>query len=211
MSFIYSFFKKMCPNFLREKFKDFIHDIKSPKMITGFTDSNGEYRSRTRYSDTVFFYQKDRIKIADNVFIWHYTILDGTGGIEIGEGTQIGAWVGIFTHSSHMAIRLYGKFFLDIPRKEKKGFLIAPVKIGKYVFISSGTIILHGVTIGDGSIIAANSVVKKDIPPYSIASGNPAEVISDIKKYDRRFLVTYPELKEFYFDQKLLNKLFNGK
>jgi acetyltransferase-like isoleucine patch superfamily enzyme len=52
-----------------------------------------------------------------------------------------------------------------------------PVNIGKYCWIGAGTIILPGVKIGDFSIIGAGSVVVRDIPPYSIAVGNPARVI----------------------------------
>lgn len=211
MGISYSFLKKIIPGFVKNEIKELIRNIKSPKMITGYLDYDGEFRPRTRYSDTVFFYHRDRIKIADNVFIWHYAILDGTARLEIGEGTQIGACVSIFTHTSHMAIRLYGEHFLDIPSNKKKGFLIAPVKIGKYVFIASGSKILHGVTIGDGSIIAVNSVVKNDVPPYSIVSGNPAEIVGDIKNHDKRFLRSYPELREFYFDKELMNRSFNIK
>jgi acetyltransferase-like isoleucine patch superfamily enzyme len=49
--------------------------------------------------------------------------------------------------------------------------------IGNDVWIGVGVIVLRGVTIGDGSVIGANSVVTKDIPPYAIAVGSPARVI----------------------------------
>ncbi|UCD33762.1 MAG: acyltransferase, partial [Desulfobacterales bacterium] len=54
-----------------------------------------------------------------------------------------------------------------------------PIRIGRDVWIARGSCILPGVTIGEGSIIAANSVVTKDIPPYSIAAGVPARVIKN--------------------------------
>lgn len=56
-----------------------------------------------------------------------------------------------------------------------------PITIGKNVWITSKCIILGGVTIGDNSIIAAGSVVTKDIPPNCIAAGNPARVVSHTK------------------------------
>lgn len=53
---------------------------------------------------------------------------------------------------------------------------IRPVRIGKHAWIGNGTHIMKGVTIGEGAIIGANSVVITDIPPYCLALGNPAEV-----------------------------------
>jgi acetyltransferase-like isoleucine patch superfamily enzyme len=54
---------------------------------------------------------------------------------------------------------------------------ILPVRIGRYAWIGNGSYIMKGVTIGEGAIIGANSVVIGDVPPYSLAMGNPAEVI----------------------------------
>jgi acetyltransferase-like isoleucine patch superfamily enzyme len=54
---------------------------------------------------------------------------------------------------------------------------IRPVHIGKHAWIGNGTHIMKGVTIGEGAIIGANSVVINNIPPYCLALGNPAEVI----------------------------------
>ena len=53
---------------------------------------------------------------------------------------------------------------------------IRPVRIGRNAWIGNGSHIMKGVTIGEGAIIGANSVVIGDIPPYSLALGNPAEV-----------------------------------
>ena len=52
-----------------------------------------------------------------------------------------------------------------------------PVNIGRNVWLGEQVCILPGVTIGDGAIVGANSVVTRDIPPNSIAAGNPARVI----------------------------------
>jgi acetyltransferase-like isoleucine patch superfamily enzyme len=170
---------------------------KAPRMIRGFKDSRGTRRPRTRISDTVFFYHPEKIEIDDNVFIWHYTILDGTAGIKIGEGTQIGAWVGIFTHSSHIAIRIYGNHYQEVSESEKKGYPTAPVKIGKYVFVGAGAKILPGVMLGDGSLIAAGSIVTKDVGDFEIVSGNPAKVIGDTRGLDQKYLED-PQVYEWY-------------
>jgi len=71
---------------VRRKFDSTISQLKAPRMVWGYHDSSGAWRPRMRISDTVFMYHPQRVFIADNVFVWHYTILDGTGGLEIGEG-----------------------------------------------------------------------------------------------------------------------------
>lgn len=81
-------------------------------------------------------------------------------GIHIGEYTTITFGVAILAH--------------DMVRNFR-----AHTIIGKNCFIGAHSIILPGVTIGDGSIVAAGSVVNRDIPPGSIAAGNPAKVIRE--------------------------------
>ena len=182
---------------MRSKIDHVIGQIKAPRMVCGYIDAMGEWRSRTRISDTVFMYHPERIKIADNVFVWHYTILDGTGGLKIGEGSQIGAWVGIFTHSSHIAIRLYGNHYQEVLEDQKKGYLISSVKIGKYVFIGAGAKILPGVTIGDGALVSSGAIVTRSIGEFEIVSGNPAKVIGNTRSLDKQYL-NDPKLLAWY-------------
>lgn len=61
---------------------------------------------------------------------------------------------------------------------------IARVRICRYAWIGNGSHIMKGTTIGEGAIIGANSVVIGDIPPYSLAMGNPAEVL--FRNLDRK-------------------------
>jgi acetyltransferase-like isoleucine patch superfamily enzyme len=53
---------------------------------------------------------------------------------------------------------------------------IRPVRICRFAWVGNGTHVMKGVTIGEGAVIGANSVVVSDIPPYCLAMGNPAEV-----------------------------------
>lgn len=68
--------------------------------------------------------------------------------------------------------------------KEKIGGpYFGKVRIGKGVSLGVNVVVLPGVTIGEGSIIGAGSVVTKDVPPYTIAAGNPAKVLKTIDEF----------------------------
>jgi len=75
---------------------------------------------------------------------------------------------------------------VDIPMCEQGFGEIEPITIGDDVWIGRRVMILPGVHIGDGCIIGAGAVVAKDIPPYSIAIGNPAKVIKNRKNMDKK-------------------------
>lgn len=85
-----------------------------------------------------------------------------------------------------------------------------PIKIGHDVWIGTNSTILSGVTIGDGAIVAANSVVTKDIPEYAIVGGNPARLIRFRFEVD---IINYVKsLKWWYWDIQKIERnaaLFN--
>jgi acetyltransferase-like isoleucine patch superfamily enzyme len=55
-----------------------------------------------------------------------------------------------------------------------------PIEIGDNVFIGMNSLILKGVTVGDGSVVGAGSVVSRDVPPHTIVAGNPATVVKEL-------------------------------
>lgn len=92
-----------------------------------------------------------------------------TGPLVIGNDVMMGPNVMIFTQN-HKNDRT------DIPMRLQTAPK-QPVKIGDDVWIGANAIILPGVTIGNGAIIAAGSVVTKDVPDYAVVGGNPARII----------------------------------
>ncbi|WP_319800608.1 acyltransferase [Luteolibacter flavescens] len=89
--------------------------------------------------------------------------------IEIGEDTMIGAGCLLCDSDMH-----------EVPLGSGKPVAMAPIKIGRGVFIGARCIILKGVTIGDGAVVGAGSVVTKDIPAGTLAGGNPASVLKEL-------------------------------
>ena len=175
-----------------------------PFMVYGYFDKpSKKFRQLTRISSTSIISDRHKVSIDDNVWIWHHSIIDGSNGVTIGKGTQIGAWVGIFSHSSHISIRLLGKNYIKFDRHERVGYTRSSVKIGEYVFIGAGAKILPGVTIGNGCLISAGAIVSKDIPDFSIVAGNPGQIIGEVGKLDLNFL-TEEIVDDNYFDPEYL-------
>lgn len=100
--------------------------------------------------------------------------------IDLGDDVVISWGVTIVDHNSHaLDWSKRARDVLDWGRGEKNwsDVTIAPVKIQDKVWIGFNAIILKGVTIGEGAIVAAGAVVTKDVPAYSVVAGNPARII----------------------------------
>ena len=108
------------------------------------------------------------LTVGDNTYLNDGVWLGCTGRITIGARVLIGPGVRIFDNSYH---GLYARRVTPAPR---------PVIIEDDVWIATNSIILAGVTIGRGAIVGANSVVSKDVAPYSVVAGNPACLINTL-------------------------------
>lgn len=182
--------------------------VSRPFMVYGYWNKpTRSFRKLTRISSSAVLIEKKNIDISDNCWIWHHTIIDGSNGVTIGAGAQIGAWVGVFTHSSHISVRLHGANYINIPRNSRIGYVRAPVEIGEYAFIGAGACILPGVTIGRGCVVAAGAVVTKSIPDFSIAAGNPAKVIGNTLNLDEKFFDDHMVQRD-YFDKSAIENYF---
>lgn len=178
-----------------------------PYMVYGFTSKyNKKFLKNTRLSSSTVINSPQNLNIANNVWVWHHSILDASQGISIGNGCQIGAFVGIFSHSSHIAIRLMGEKYLETGIKDRVGYVNEKVEIGEYVFIGTSAIIYPGAKIGNGCIILSGSHVKGTIPNFSVVAGNPAKIITTIDNIDRLYLKN-KIVQENYFDKELLDKM----
>lgn len=117
-----------------------------------------------------------QLKIGSDCRIGAYNHITAVERITIGDGALTGKWVTI-TDNSH------GQLVADqieTPPAFRPLFSKGEVIIGKNVWICDKATITAGVTIGDGCIIAANAVVTKSVPPYSLVAGNPARVMKSL-------------------------------
>jgi acetyltransferase-like isoleucine patch superfamily enzyme len=140
----------------------------------------------------LFLARKSLIEDSCVVCTWH-------GGVILNEGASIGIGsivIGPVTIgessicSQNCFIGGQSHIFKNVSKDFlRQGVEIKQVVIGKNVWIGSNAVILLGVKIGDNSVIGAGSTVVEDIPPYSVAVGNPARVIKrynfETKKWDR--------------------------
>lgn len=115
------------------------------------------------------------LKIGDYTGISSTTILV-KNSIVIGNHVNIGGG-SFLTDSNHHSINWQDREDRKLDVQKAKS---APIIIGDYVFIGARSMILKGVTIGEKSIIAAGSVVVKDIPSNCIAGGNPCKIIKKL-------------------------------
>ena len=111
----------------------------------------------------------DKIVIGNNVGIGEFAYLGGAGGLEIGDECIVGQYL-----SCHPENHNYENINLSI---RYQGVSRKGIKIGKNCWIGSKVTILDGVSIGNGSIIAAGSVVTKSFSENSIIGGVPAKLL----------------------------------
>jgi acetyltransferase-like isoleucine patch superfamily enzyme len=106
------------------------------------------------------------VEIGDNTIIGHGAILDGRHGIRIGNNVNFSTGVWIWTVQHDHNDPLFG----DVG---------GPVVIEDNAWVSCRTVILPGVTIGEGAVVAAGAVVTKNVQPYTVVGGVPAKKLAD--------------------------------
>lgn len=129
---------------------------------------------------TQFFYPKG-VKIGMGTIIGRNAFLDGRDKLEIGDHVDIASEVMIY-NSEH-----------DVNSPDFTA-VSAPVTIEDYVFIGPRAIILPGVRIGRGAVVAAGAVVTKDVGEFEIVGGVPANVIGNRKLQELNYRLGRPRL-----------------
>jgi len=126
-------------------------------------------------------------KIGNRSSIHHgLKVFGGRGRVTIGDRSTlqmdcliVGAGMDDLVIGNDVAIAYHSRLIMgshDILSPSFDG-ITGPITIEDHVFVGTGAIVLLGVTLGEGAVVTAGSVVTKSIPPYSIARGNPAQIV----------------------------------
>lgn len=145
-------------------FGDYIVDRWEKAKELGFGEGTSVYDSSIILGD---------VKVGRDTWIGPFTVLDGSGGLEIGSHCSISAGVQIYSH--------------DTVRRSISGGVEpseqAPTRIGSNCYLGPNVVVAKGVTIGDGVVVGANSLVLKDIPSGVRAFGTPCHIVGASDKH----------------------------
>jgi acetyltransferase-like isoleucine patch superfamily enzyme len=122
--------------------------------------------------------------IADEVYVGDNVIISVAADVKIGRSSFLAHGVQVFDNDTHPIGRAERQHHLNriIGGRRYEPYTVpsAPVQIGEQCWIGMNSLVMKGVAIGDGSIIAAGSVVVNDVEPGVIVGGNPARIIKQL-------------------------------
>jgi acetyltransferase-like isoleucine patch superfamily enzyme len=128
--------------------------------------------SSVRIDRRVFIWPEEQLDVGNNVDINGYTVIYAGGGVRIGDNVLIAANC-VITSVSHPDVAA-----------ERHQLVLSPVQLLDNCWLGAGTVVLPGVTIGENSIVAAGSVVTKDIPDNCVCAGIPAKIVRHLDSFD---------------------------
>ena len=140
---------------------ELLYDRWEKAVFLGFGEGTSVYDSCMVLGD---------VTVGKNCWIGPFTLLDGSGGLTIGDGCDISAGVQIYSHDTVKRVLSEGKC----------GIETSHTTIGDYCHIGAGCIILKGVSIGHHSVIGAGCIVTKSFPAYSIIIGVPGKRVGQV-------------------------------
>lgn len=143
----------------------------------------GEFGEGGFIQGPVFFHYGRHTKIGKRFFGNYNLTIQDDAEVTVGDDCNFGPNVTIVT-PVHPMIAKERFRMLDKDGNQKRYCYAKPVRIGNDCWFGANVVVCPGVTIGDGCVIGAGSVVVKDIPPNTFAAGNPCRVIREITEAD---------------------------
>ncbi len=138
-------------------FQDELFDRWERASFLGFGEGTSVYQDSLIIGD---------VQVGQNTWIGPFTVLDGSGGLTIGNNCSISTGVQIYSHDTLMRRLSDGKIS---PERQ-------PTSVGDSCYIGPLSVVAKGVTIGHHSVIGAHSFVNRDVPAFTVVHGVPARV-----------------------------------
>jgi acetyltransferase-like isoleucine patch superfamily enzyme len=158
-------------------FDEVLFDRWERAQSLGFGDGTSIYHNSYVYGD---------VRVGRETWIGPFTVLDGSGGLAIGDNCSISSGVQIYTHDS-VKWALSG----GVAEYERSS-----VRIGDCCYLGPNVVVARGVEIGSHALVGAHSFVNRDVPPYAIAVGAPARAIGRVE------IATTGEVSLRYHEQR---------
>lgn len=198
-------YKRKKINLILKKYDKFITIDSSTVLMNSF---NIDIKTPEKRNDTcidigsnsllqcnlIFEKETGNISIGDRTYIGGGTRIISINNVEIGNDVTIAWGCTIYDHNSHsiyweersndtlQCIQDYKQTGNFIKNKEWGKVKSEPIKICDKAWVGFDCVILKGVTVGEGAVIGARSVVTNDVLPYTVVAGNPARVVKTLKK-----------------------------
>ena len=141
--------------------QDLLTDRWERARALGFGEGSSIYESAYVYGD---------VHVGAGTWIGPNVLLDGSGGLRIGDGCDISAGVQIYSHDTVERTLSEGR----------REISHAPTVIGDHSHVGAAAVVARGVTIGDHAVIGACAFVNRDVAPYTVAAGVPARAIGRV-------------------------------
>ena len=166
-------FRSYCVSVGRNLYLELVPSISGHTRITVGSDV---YISGTLSIASSHVFDNPELIIGDRVFIGHQVTIRASKQVVIEDGALIAQGCYIADSDDHPRDRDLRTQGYPAPADE-----IKPVRISRDAWLGRGCYVLKGVTIGEGAIIGAGSVVLGDVPPFSVAIGNPARLVQKLQ------------------------------
>jgi acetyltransferase-like isoleucine patch superfamily enzyme len=153
-------------------FEELLFDRWERARELGFGEGSSIYHSSHVFGD---------VRVGRDTWIGPFTILDGSGGLTIGDNCSISSGVQIYSHDTVEWAVSGGA----LPYRR------APVSIGSCCYLGPGTVVAKGVSVGEHSVVGVGSFVNRDVPAYSIAVGVPCRVVGRVRLEDGTVTLEY--------------------
>ena len=121
------------------------------------------------------FYAPENIIFGKNCTVGDSCFLDGRSGLRFGDSVNLGSHVSVYTREHAV---------------DSSDFAETGVSVGDHAWIASHAVVLPGIKIGEGAVVAAGAVVVKDVAPFTMVGGNPARLIRE-RSHDLTYKLGY--------------------